>query len=183
MPEKSAYHSLFPVTAFAREENQNQAYNGSRLTLASLAPPTRKRKMAAFIVLKRPGPPSREVLVNLDQILMVQPGQNTGSAILFGKEHLVNFEEDLPTVMRQSRPVPSYEPIRAKRVFDRIRFAARPFWGGRTDDRPSFLFAADPALRLPAPATWGSQVRFLFLISAVPHAMDERAVRPRHMRA
>ena len=62
--------------------------------------------MAAFIVLKRPGPPSREVLVNLDQILMVQPGQNSGSAILFGKEHLVNFEEDLPTVIRRIQTGP-----------------------------------------------------------------------------
>ncbi len=57
--------------------------------------------MADFIVLKRPGPPSREVLVNLDQILMVVPGQSTGSAIMFGKDHLVNFEEDLPTVIRR----------------------------------------------------------------------------------
>ena len=57
--------------------------------------------MATFIVLKRPGPPAREVLVNLDQILMVQPGQGTGSAILFGREHLVPFEEDFPTVIRR----------------------------------------------------------------------------------
>ncbi len=57
--------------------------------------------MAIFIALKRPGPPAREVLVNLDQILMVQPGQGTGSAILFGREHLVTFEEDLPTVLRR----------------------------------------------------------------------------------
>jgi hypothetical protein len=62
--------------------------------------------MAVFIVLKRPGPPSREVLVNLDEILMVQPGQNSGSAILFGKEHLVNFEEDLPTVIRRIQAGP-----------------------------------------------------------------------------
>jgi hypothetical protein len=45
-------------------------------------------KMAIFIALKRPGPPAREFLVNLDQILMVQPGQGSGSAILFGREHL-----------------------------------------------------------------------------------------------
>jgi hypothetical protein len=57
--------------------------------------------VAEFIVLKRPGPPSREVLVNLDEILMVQPEQNSGSAILFGKDHLVNFEEDFPTVIRR----------------------------------------------------------------------------------
>jgi hypothetical protein len=62
--------------------------------------------MAVFIVLKRPGPPSREVLVNLDAILMVQPGQNSGSSILFGKEHLVNFEEDLPTVIRRIQAGP-----------------------------------------------------------------------------
>ena len=62
--------------------------------------------MAVFIVLKRPGPPSREVLVNLDEILMVQPGQNSGSSILFGKEHLVNFEEDLATVIRRIQAGP-----------------------------------------------------------------------------
>ncbi len=55
--------------------------------------------MATFIVLKRPGPPAREVLVNLDEILMVQPGQGAGSAILFGREHLVSFEEDFATVI------------------------------------------------------------------------------------
>jgi len=32
---------------------------------------------------------------------MVVPGQSTGSAIMFGKDHLVNFEEDLPTVIRR----------------------------------------------------------------------------------
>jgi hypothetical protein len=57
--------------------------------------------MAIFIALKRPGPPAREVLVNLDQIMMVQPGQGSGSAILFGREHLVTFEEDVPTVIRR----------------------------------------------------------------------------------
>lgn len=62
--------------------------------------------MAIFIVLKRPGPPSREVLVNLDQIMMVQPGQSSGSAILFGREHLVNFEEDFPTVIRRIQTGP-----------------------------------------------------------------------------
>jgi hypothetical protein len=58
-------------------------------------------KMATFIVLKRPGPPAREALVNLDEILMVQQGQGTGSAILFGREHLVSFEEDFATVIRR----------------------------------------------------------------------------------
>jgi hypothetical protein len=62
--------------------------------------------VADFIVLKRPGPPSREVLVNLDQILMVQPGQSSGSAILFGKDHTVNFEEDVPTVIRRIQKGP-----------------------------------------------------------------------------
>ena len=66
--------------------------------------------MADFIVLKRPGPPSREVLVNLDAILMVQPGQSSGSAILFGKDHLVNFEEDLPTVIRRIQAGPYVRP-------------------------------------------------------------------------
>jgi hypothetical protein len=63
-------------------------------------------RMAIFIVLKRPGPPSREVLVNLDEILMVQPGQGTGSAILFGREHLVTFEEDLATIIRRIQTGP-----------------------------------------------------------------------------
>jgi hypothetical protein len=62
--------------------------------------------MATFIVLKRPGPPAREVLVNLDKILMVQPGQATGSAILFGREHLVSFEEDFATVIRRIQTGP-----------------------------------------------------------------------------
>jgi hypothetical protein len=62
--------------------------------------------MAIFIALKRPGPPAREVLVNLDQILMVQPGQGSGSAILFGREHLVTFEEDVPTVLRRIQSGP-----------------------------------------------------------------------------
>jgi hypothetical protein len=59
------------------------------------------KNMATFIVLKRPGPPAREALVNLDEILMVQQGQGTGSAILFGREHLVSFEEDFATVIRR----------------------------------------------------------------------------------
>jgi hypothetical protein len=62
--------------------------------------------MAIFIALKRPGPPAREVLVNLDQILMVQPGQGSGSAILFGREHLVTFEEDVATVLRRIQTGP-----------------------------------------------------------------------------
>jgi hypothetical protein len=62
--------------------------------------------MAVFIALKRPGPPAREVLVNIDQILMVQPGQGSGSAILFGREHLVPFEEDLSTVIRRIQSGP-----------------------------------------------------------------------------
>jgi hypothetical protein len=62
--------------------------------------------MPVFIVLKRPGPPTREVLVNLDQIMMVQPGQGTGSAILFGREHLVSFEEDFATVIRRIQTGP-----------------------------------------------------------------------------
>ena len=62
--------------------------------------------MPVFIVLKRPGPPTREVLVNLDQIMMVQPGQGTGSAVLFGREHLVSFEEDFATVIRRIQTGP-----------------------------------------------------------------------------
>lgn len=66
--------------------------------------------MAVFIALKRPGPPVREVLVNLDQILMVQPGQSSGSAILFGREHLVNFEEDVATIIRRIQSGPYIRP-------------------------------------------------------------------------
>jgi hypothetical protein len=63
-------------------------------------------RLAIFIALKRPGPPAREVLVNLDNILMVQPGQGSGSAILFGREHLVSVEEDVPTVIRRIQTGP-----------------------------------------------------------------------------
>ncbi len=63
-------------------------------------------------MLKRPGPPSREVLVNIDQIVIVQPGQSSGSAIQFGREHVVNFEEDVATVIRriQSGPYVRTDP-------------------------------------------------------------------------
>jgi hypothetical protein len=73
-------------------------------------------RMAIFIVLKRPGPPTREVLVNLDEVLMVQPGQGTGSAILFGREHLVSFEEDFATVIRriQAGPYIQTDPASTK---------------------------------------------------------------------
>jgi hypothetical protein len=66
----------------------------------------REAGMAIFVVLKRPGPPTREVLVNVDEILMVQPGQGTGSAILFGREHLISFEEDFATVIRRIQTGP-----------------------------------------------------------------------------
>jgi hypothetical protein len=69
--------------------------------------------MAIFVVLKRPGPPSREVLVNIDQVLMVQPGQGTGSAILFGREHLVSFEEDFATVIRRIQTGPYIQAAQA----------------------------------------------------------------------
>jgi hypothetical protein len=78
----------------------------TRLSRFDQVPEPRGRDVADFIVLKRPGPPSREVLVNLGEILMVQPGQSSGSAILFGKDHLVNFEEDLPTVIRRIQTGP-----------------------------------------------------------------------------
>ena len=68
--------------------------------------PEREARLAIFIALKRPGPPAREVLVNLDNILMVQPGQGSGSAILFGREHLVSVEEDVPTVLRRIQTGP-----------------------------------------------------------------------------
>ena len=44
--------------------------------------------------------------MNLDNILMVQPGQGSGSAILFGREHLISFEEDVPTVIRRIQTGP-----------------------------------------------------------------------------
>jgi hypothetical protein len=69
--------------------------------------------MAIFVVLKRPGPPTREVLVNVDQILMVQPGQGTGSAILFGREHMVSFEEDFATVIRRIQTGPYVQTAQA----------------------------------------------------------------------
>jgi len=69
--------------------------------------------MAIFVVLKRHGPPSREVLVNVDQVLMVQPGQGTGSAILFGREHLVTFEEDFATVIRRIQSGPYIQTAHA----------------------------------------------------------------------
>jgi hypothetical protein len=88
------------------------------VTVSSWGKPRRRRfhgnhqeaRMATFIVLKRPGPPAREVLVNLDEILMVQPGQGTGSAILFGREHLVPFEEDFATVIRRIQTGPFIQP-------------------------------------------------------------------------
>jgi hypothetical protein len=68
--------------------------------------PEGEARLAIFIALKRPGPPAREVLVNLDNILMVQPGQGSGSAILFGREHLVSVEEDVATVLRRIQKGP-----------------------------------------------------------------------------
>ena len=70
--------------------------------------------MAKFIVLKRPGPPTREVLVNIAQILTVQPGQGTGSSVLFGKDHAVNFEEDVATVIRRIQSGPFIESAEKK---------------------------------------------------------------------
>lgn len=70
--------------------------------------------MAIFIVLKRPGPPTREVLVNVAEILTVQPGQGTGSSILFGKDHSVNFEEDVATVIRRIQSGPFIERVEKK---------------------------------------------------------------------
>jgi hypothetical protein len=69
--------------------------------------------MAIFVVLKRPGPPTREVLVNVDEILMVQPGQGTGSALLFGREHLISFEEDFATVIRRIQTGPYVQTAQA----------------------------------------------------------------------
>jgi hypothetical protein len=87
------------VARFRRGATLTGSANSSLIT-----PPG--AQMAIFIALKRPGPPAREVLVNLDQILMVQPGQGSGSAILFGREHSVSFEEDVPTVIRRIQTGP-----------------------------------------------------------------------------
>ena len=76
--------------------------------------PVQGISMAKFIVLKRPGPPSREVLVNIAQILTVQPGQGTGSSLLFGKDHAVNFEEDVATVIRRIQSGPFIESVEKK---------------------------------------------------------------------
>jgi hypothetical protein len=70
--------------------------------------------MAKFIVLKRPGPPTREVLVNIAQIITVQPGQGTGCSVLFGKDHAVNFEEDVATVIRRIQSGPFIESVEKK---------------------------------------------------------------------
>jgi hypothetical protein len=70
--------------------------------------------MAKFIVLKRPGPPTREVLVNINQILTVQPGQGAGCSVLFGKDHAVNFEEDVATVIRRIQSGPFIESTEKK---------------------------------------------------------------------
>jgi hypothetical protein len=80
---------------------KNRVSSGSRQRQ-----PKGEARLAIFIALKRPGPPAREVLVNVDNILMVQPGQGSGSAILFGREHLVSFEEDVPTVLRRIQTGP-----------------------------------------------------------------------------
>ena len=71
--------------------------------------------MPKFIVLKRPGPPTREALVNVDQIMTVQQGQGTGSAILFGKDHVVSFEEDFATVIRRIQSGPFITPDSEKK--------------------------------------------------------------------
>jgi len=70
--------------------------------------------MAKFIVLKRPGPPTREVLVNIAQILTVQPGQGAGCSVLFGKDHAINFEEDVATVIRRIQSGPFIESAEKK---------------------------------------------------------------------
>jgi hypothetical protein len=54
--------------------------------------------MAIFIHLTRKGPPEREVLVNVDRILLVQPGQHGGTNLLFGNEHTITFVEEPETV-------------------------------------------------------------------------------------
>jgi hypothetical protein len=82
---------------------------GTRQLFSANVPPSfsyGERQHGYFYSIKRPGPPTREVLVNLDEILMVQPGQGTGSAILFGREHLVSFEEDFATVIRRIQSGP-----------------------------------------------------------------------------
>jgi hypothetical protein len=93
----------FPPPRFKDREGPNTRQAVTDLSVRVL---TREAGMAIFIALKRPGPPAKEVLVNLDEILMVQPGQGSGSAILFGREHLVSFEEDVPTVIRRIQTGP-----------------------------------------------------------------------------
>jgi len=50
--------------------------------------------MAIFIHLTRKGPPEREVLVNVDRILLVQAGQHGGTSIMFENEHAITFLEE-----------------------------------------------------------------------------------------
>jgi hypothetical protein len=54
------------------------------------------------------------VLVNITQILTVQPGQGAGSSVLFGKDHAVNFEEDVATVIRRIQSGPFIESAEKK---------------------------------------------------------------------
>jgi hypothetical protein len=59
--------------------------------------------MATFITLTRLGPPTRDVLVNVDRILLVQQNQAGGTVILFGSEHTVTFTD---TVEEATHKIP-----------------------------------------------------------------------------
>jgi hypothetical protein len=49
--------------------------------------------MAIFIRLTRSLPPKRRILVNVDRILLVFPGSERRTVLLFEKEHTMAFEE------------------------------------------------------------------------------------------
>jgi hypothetical protein len=75
--------------------------------------------MATFITLTRLGPPIRDVLVNVDRILLVQQSNSAalfpvfeepevcqnqagGTIILFGSEHTITFADTLEETTRKN---------------------------------------------------------------------------------
>jgi hypothetical protein len=58
--------------------------------------------MATFITLTRMGPPTRDVLVNVDRMLLVQQSQAPGgTVILFDSEHTITFADTLEETTRK----------------------------------------------------------------------------------
>ena len=48
------------------------------------------------------------------EILHSQPGQGAGCSVLFGKDHAINFEEDVATVIRRIQSGPFIESAEKK---------------------------------------------------------------------